>query len=57
MEERLLHAISLLSALRDEAYRDGSSDQYRWEDYIRLSGKIEGVKLALEYIRQGSLNG
>lgn len=50
LEERLLDAIKTLTVLQQEAKKLGIHDQYHWENYMRLSGKIEGVKLALSYL-------
>lgn len=49
-ENRLLDAIESLTFIREDKMEKGKNDQYQWEEYIRVTGKIEGIKLALSYL-------
>lgn len=49
-DKALQRAIIALKEVKEDKAAKGIHDQYQWDEYLRVSGKIEGVKLALSYL-------
>lgn len=50
LEDRLRAAIECLEDVQEDKCKKGRQDQYEWNEFIRVSGKIDGVKLALSFL-------
>lgn len=52
MRDKLDQALASFQTVRADKFAKGQRNQYEWEEYIRVCGKIEAIELALHYLNQ-----